>query len=195
MKITGFILALAISPLAFSSQIMVSKNIEVLAVNGVETETSFLGSNKIEVDDGKQQIVVRYSRTFGKEDLIESKPYIFNIDVDGDTKLNVDKFNSKSHAKSKINKDLTWHVTNANKDYKITGADQLIGNGFMPYSDIEELITEYNQKNNISTLEAKPSKANVSTTKNGNVLIEQYKVSTKAQKKQFKMWLIENETN
>lgn len=192
MKYHVLILALAVSPLTYSGEITVDSEIDVLAVNGLETKTSIFGNNKIEVNDGTQQIVVKYSRTFGNEDLVESKPYIFNIEVNGPTHIKTEKITSKSHASRKINKDLSWYVTNSQKEYVIKNADKLTGKGFMPYSDLEGLIADYNQDNNINQSAKMTTPIN---TKGKNMLIEQYKVATKAQKKQFKMWLIENETN
>ena len=51
MKIFGFFLALCLSSFVYSSEIQVSDSIEVLAVNGVKTTSSFFGSNKIAEHD------------------------------------------------------------------------------------------------------------------------------------------------
>lgn len=199
MKFSPLILALVFSPLTFSGEITVDNDIKVLAVNGVETKMSFFGSNKIEVDDGPQQLVVKFSRTFGNEDLIESKPYIFTVDVYGNTNIKTDKFRSKSHAANNVDKNITWYVTNSKREYAIKNSDTLNGKGFMPYSDLEGLIDDYNHQHNITdevnNISKKTVAAHSEKDSSKNALIEEYKIATKEQKKQFKMWLIENETN
>ena len=188
MKFTGLFLTLAISPFAFSGEIVTSNDVEVMALNGTKIKSAFLGEETIKVKDGLQQIVVRYSYNFRDGRLIESRPYIFTIDVNGKTEIRTNKLHSSSQASQKINVGLDWFVTNENTKYKVKKAEQLQGDGFIPYSDIEGLVNTYNQKNNLQVSSNSVKKI----TTNG--LIEQYKAANLEQKKQFKMWLINNET-
>jgi len=188
MKFSGLLLTLAISPLAFSGEIITSNDIQVLALNGDKIKSSFIGKNKLEVKDGKQQLAVRYSASFNNERLIESSPYLLTIEVDGKTTISTDKLYSQTHATQEIKKGLNWHVTNDKGQYTVEKAIELKGEGFLPYSDIEGLIAESNQQNNIDLTSGSVKKV---TT---NSLIEEYKAASVAQKKQFKIWLINNET-
>lgn len=196
MKPAGALIALIFSPAIFASEIISSNNIEILAVDGKEIKTNFFSSSKIQVTDGEHQVVARYSRNFNKDGLVESKPYIFTVNVQGDTSLKMNKFSTPSHAKSAINKGLTWSYKNDQGEVKVQHADQLKGDGFMPYSDIEALVATYNQQHAIqpssTTTSAKPT--NNTSSVSDNPIIEQYKLASKAQRKAFKIWLIDNET-
>ena len=191
MKFFGLFLVLCLNSFAYSSEIQVSDSIEVLAVNGVKTTSSFFGSNKIEVEDGSHQLVVKYNHKFRNDEILESKPYIFTIEVEGNTKLTTDRFTTYAQAKNSIKKDIAWHVENQQRKYTIESADKLKGKGFMPYRNIELLVQEYNQLNNISSTE--PIDQEVLNNKaSKNYLIEQYKAATQEQKNQFKMWFIQH---
>lgn len=187
MRITGLILSLAISPFAFSGEIVTTNGLELLAVNGAKVESSFFTDKKMEVKDGTHQVVVRYSNSFRDENLLESRPYIFNVTVDGNTTISTNKLLSYAHAKQKISTSLDWFVDNDAGNYQVKEAEQLHGEGFAPYADIEGLVAKYNQENNLQVTESSVTKI---TT---NSLIEQYKAADAEQKKQFKIWLINND--
>ena len=191
MKIPALLLTIAVAPFAHSGEIITNNNIEVLAINGTEVTSSIFTAQKLEVEDGQQQLVLKYTKTFNKSDLVESRPYIVEVEIKGKTTLNTDKINSKAVAINKMNKGLTWHVSNDDGQYTIKKTEQLIGKGFMPYSDIEGLVENYNKKNNSQRLIVN----NQEGQSTENLIIEQYKLATKKQKKQFKIWLIDNETN
>lgn len=188
MKFSGLLLTLAISPLAFSGEIITGNDIQVLALNGNKVKSAFVGSQKLEAKDGKQQLAVRYSGSINNDRLMESRPYLLTIDVDGKTTISTDKFYSKVHAEQLMKAGLTWYVTNDQGKYTVEKATELKGEGFLPYSDIEGLIAESNQQNNIDLTSGSVKKV---TT---NSLIEEYKAANVEQKKQFKIWLINNET-
>ncbi|MDA7745741.1 DUF2057 domain-containing protein [Psychromonas sp.] len=185
MKFTILILALTVSPFTMSSELIPNDDVTILAVNGVKIKTSFFGKNKIEVEDGEHQIVAKYINSFGNQDFIDSAPYIFNVNVSGNTTISTNKITNERQADEQIANGLSWFIINNEGEYKVNQSSQLIGNGIMPFSDIEKLIEEYN-KQNVITKEDTPS----STTS----LIAHYQRATTEEKKQFKMWLIENET-
>jgi len=187
MRIAGLILSLAISPFAFSGEIVTNNDLELMAVDGTKVKSSFLSDAKLEVKDGTHQVVVRYSNAFQDERLLESRPYIFNIKVNGKTTISTVKLYNYVQAKQKISTHLDWFVKNDAGKYQVESSEQLHGEGFAPYADIEGLIAKYNQKNNLQVTEGTVTK--VAT----NNLIEQYKTATPEQKKQFKIWLINND--
>lgn len=191
MKTLGFILAIAVSPFALSGEIVANKGIEILAVDGVKIPGGLFSSDEVEVDDGSHQIVAKYMNTFEKNELVESRPYIFTIEVKGQTQLNTNKFNTQSQAAAKIDNGLDWFVINKDGEYTVKETAQLTGKGFMPYSDIEGLIAEYNQANKIMPT-GMAATAYDNTSSEINLIVEQYKAATKEQKKQFNLWFIEN---
>jgi len=191
MKILGLVLALMASSFVYSSDIIIGKSIELLAVDGVKNKTSFFGSDKIEVEDGSHQLVVKYKHKFRNGDTLESDPYIFNIEVGGNTELNTDKYSTYALAKEQLKTDISWHVKNQNRQYTINNTDKLKGEGFMPFRNIELLVQEYNQLNNIASTE--PVNQDILNNKNAkNYLIEQYKAANQEQKNQFKLWFIQH---
>ena len=142
------------------------------------------------------QIVVRYSTQFNNDELIESRPAIFTIDLQQDTSISVKHINNKRQAEKQIKAGLEWQVTSADKQYQIDKSDTLEGKGFMPYSDIEGLIVAYNLENNIVTAENLQGSNEVTsqrTVANGNDLISIYQQSSKEQKKAFRLWLVEQD--
>jgi uncharacterized protein YccT (UPF0319 family) len=189
MKIAGLFLTLAVvSPFTFAGEIVTPIDVELLAVNGEKVKSPFIGQKTFEVADGKQQVVVRYSRTFNGERLTESRPYIMVVDVAGKTEISTDKLTSYSQAVQKVRSKLDWYVKNEKTEYTVKAAEELKGDGLIPYSNIEGVVAEYNDDNN---LQVTPTSVSKVTTNN---LIEQYKAASVEQKKQFKMWLINSET-
>ncbi|WP_409439409.1 DUF2057 family protein [Psychromonas sp. GE-S-Ul-11] len=187
MRITGLILSLAISPFAFSGEIVTNNDLQLMAVDGAKVKSSFFTDNSLEVKDGTHQVVVRYSNAFRDERLLESRPYVFNIEVKGNTNISTNQLLSYAQAEQKISTKLDWFVENDSGEYQVETSDQLHGEGFAPYADIEGLVGKYNQKNNLQVTEGSVTKI---TT---NSLIEQYKAADAEQKKQFKIWLINND--
>ena len=188
MKFTGLFLTLAISPFAFSGEIVASKDIQVLALNGAKVSSSFLSVKNIKAEDGNQQVVVKYSTNFRDGGLLESRPYILTVDVQGKTEITTNKLYSYAQASQKLRTGLEWFVENEKEQYQVKTAEQLKGDGFIPYSDIEGLVNTYNNDNDIEVTSNSVKKI---TT---NSLIQQYKAADIEQKKQFKMWLINSET-
>jgi len=187
MKVLGLFLILSVSPFVHSSEIVVNNRINILAVDGVKTKSTFFGKNKVEVEDGTHQIVVRYNHKFKNDDRLESRPYIFDIDVQGDTALSTDKHTTYAQAEENLKQGLTWYVKNQTNEYTIDNAAQLNGQGFMPYRDIEKLVSNFNQENGLSITTDNGNEGN-----NKNYLIEQYKAATQEQKQQFKAWFIQH---
>lgn len=179
--------------------------VEILAVNGIKIDSSFFTSDTTpQVDPGKHQIVVRYSKEFYEGQELRSRPSIFTIDIQQDTQISVDKFRNENQAQKAINNGLDWNVISKDKQYKVTDSHVLIANGMFPYSDIEDVVSRYNQKNNISTMtttmdstgETAPNKTTISAlSSNANQEIIQgfYNKLSIEDKKQFRMWLIEQE--
>ena len=183
-------------PSSYALELKGVNGVEILAINGKEVQSSFFSKNKNELQAGEHQIVVRYTAQFNNDELIESRPAIFTIDLQQDTKISVEQINNQRQAEKKIKAGLKWQVVTDDKEYQVKNSDTLEGKGFMPYSDIEKLIVAYNLDNNITTAEITETTAKVAATSTAaqeNNLISLYQQSSKEQKKAFRLWLLEQD--
>jgi len=217
MKKITTILALMLVQNSYALQLEGVNGVEIMAINGEKLTSSFLGSkSKSELAEGTHQVVVRYSANFDNEDLVTSRPTIFTLDLQQDTQISAFDVKSKYKAERAVRKGMTWEITGAdNSSYKISNADILRGEGFMPYSDIEGLIATYNKEHNIIIARAVEEKAaavpsvaptiigassvvetasaTTATPAAARDLATLYQQSTAAQKKAFRLWLVEQD--
>lgn len=191
MKLSGLLLTLAISPFAFSGEIITNNDIQVLSLNGTDVDSSSIVDGVLQAKDGTQQIVVRYSKTFRNEPIIQSRPFIFNVEVAGKTTITTDELNSYSLAKNQVRDGLDWHISNQEKTYTIENAEELMGKGFLPYSNIGALVAQYNIDNNLVVSNAPDTQSITKMTTNS--LIEAYRSATTEQKEAFNTWLTNSE--
>lgn len=198
-KITA-ILALVLVQNSYALQLEGINGVDILAVNGKKVNSSLFSTSQSELDPGKHQIVVRYSTQTNDDQLLESRPAIFTIDLQQDTKISVSGMNNKQQIKRAMKKGITWQVISDDNQYPIDDSDTLVGKGFMPYSDIEGLVAQYNQSNNITlkTVEAttvatiaEESKSNANIA--GEALIQLYEKASIEDKKAFRLWLVEQD--
>lgn len=196
---TLFLLVLSIS-FTQAATLTASKGIKILAIDGKEINSGFLSKEDPKISDGTHQVVVRYINNFRNGDTVESKPHIFDLTVSDDTKISVKKYNNQYQAEKAIKKGLVWLIITHSGTQKIVKSDTLTGKGFMPYSDIEKLITDYNQQNGIKTTLPVAVTTTVALTTNEitvenktEQLIELYTTANKAERKAFRLWLIEQD--
>lgn len=211
MKKMVTILALILAQNSYALELEGANGVNILAINGKKVESGIFSANDINVEPGEHQVVVRYSAHFNNDHLIESRPTIFTIDLQQDSKISVPKMYTQQQADRAINNGLTWQVVTEDNTYVIEKADTLVGKGFMPYRDIEGLINTYNQENNITTAvtaTTAAATAAVATTKTTAAvataevatktvlsisLIEQYQQASREDKKAFRLWLLEQD--
>ncbi|MFT6141140.1 MAG: hypothetical protein ACI892_002104 [Marinobacter maritimus] len=200
MRLLVVLITFCVMSSGYAATLTGERNVEILAIDGQKYSNKIVESSDLILAKGLHQIVVRYSSSFPKDGMLTSKPYIFNIQVDNNTKVAlVGTFNSYEQAEKALEKGIIWRVTNQNSSVMIKGADILFGEGFFPYRDIEKLIAKYNKDNAIIS----PSTAdNVAITAQGKSsdyansaateqLIKMYSSASKADKKAFRIWLIE----
>jgi len=212
-KITS-ILALMLVQNSYALELQGVNGVDILAINGQEVESGFfVKSSANELSPGTHQIVVRYSVNFNNDELITSRPSIFTIDLQQDTKISAFDVNTKYKAERAVRKGVTWEVITADNKYNIENSDILRGEGFMPYSDIAGLVEAYNKEHNIIIAQPVEEKAAVvAATVTPTVvgastvaatatvapaavqdLATLYQQSTPAQKKAFRLWLVEQD--
>jgi uncharacterized protein YccT (UPF0319 family) len=174
--------------------------IEILAINGEKVKSDFFASkDEYELKPGYHQIVIRYSKDFDDgENTANSFPVIFNLELQEDTQISVDDYNRLSKAERAIKEGLTFQIISAEKQYNVTDAPLLTENGFSVFSNIETLIITYNRKNNITISGGKnDTPATVVGIISGSDTVQEqmnlYLQSTPAQKKAFRLWLLEQD--
>lgn len=192
MKKVTTILALMLVQNSYALELEGINGVNILAIDGKTIKTNFFAKKINQLEAGEHQIVVRYSEKFQRDKLLESRPAIFNIDIQQDTKISVSKINNYQQAQRAIRDGVAWQVISTDNQYVINNSDSLVGKGFMPYSDIERLVTTYNQEHNITT----QGETSLSKMKAASVdadLVTHYQQSTLTEKKAFRLWLLEQD--
>lgn len=196
MRLLVVLITFCMMSSSYAATLTGEKNVEILAVDGQKYSHKLLEKSDSTLPKGKHQVVVRYSKNFPNGGMISSKPYIFNIQTDNNTTIAVKTYNSYRQAKKAVETGITWHVTNQNSSEMIADADILVGEGFLPYQDIEKLIAKYNKDNGIISLSTADNLATASAHSNSaqtEKLIKVYNSVSKADQKAFRIWLIEQE--
>ncbi|MEI8608484.1 DUF2057 domain-containing protein [Enterovibrio sp. Hal110] len=137
---------------AHAAEIKTSAGIEFLAANGKEIELPE-SHKSLELGAGRYQLVVRYENSLKngqKEVLFTSSPYIVEVDIgESDLMLSIPKLRTEKHAESFF-RNPEWILTNQDDASSLrVQSKKLVGNGFLPYSNIEKAIVEYNKKNSL----------------------------------------------
>lgn len=194
MKPVVLFLLLLIFPLTHAATLRGVNGVEILAVDGQKISANVLNNKPTEHPEGNHQIVVKYKKNVNNKGLVQSKPHIFNVDIIGDTAISVRNFNDTLQAENQIKQGITWIVTNSKETRNIIGSDSLSGTGFMPYRDIEKLIKDYNQSNGIYLTSAEGHMINNEPGQDKTQqLIKLYQSASKEQRKNFRIWLLEQD--
>lgn len=201
MKSVVLFVSLIIPSLCNAATLSGNNGVEILAVDGQKIKSAFFSSKAPELSQGDHQIVVRYANSFRESDIVESKPHIFTVNIQGDTEITVKNIHNQSQAENAIRKGLTWIVEQNGQTQKISGSDPLSGEGYLPYRDIEKLISAYNQEKGIavasSAVAATSGKSdnashNISQASSAQ-LIQLYNSASKEERKTFRIWLLEQD--
>jgi len=199
--IMGFLALLLLTANSYALKLEGINGIEILAINGEKVESSFFASkDEYELKPGYHQIVLWYSRSF-EDDSIESEPMIFNLDLQEDTQISVDNYNRYYKAERALKAGLTLQIISATKQYNVKDIPILTKKAFSRFSDVEDFIETYNEKNNITIATAEkielPPATVVGTISDAPDTIKKqmalYLQSTPAQKKAFRLWLLEQD--
>jgi uncharacterized protein YccT (UPF0319 family) len=202
MRLLVILITFFVISSSYAATLTGERNVQILAVNGQKYSNKILDNSDLTLPKGQHQIVVRYSNSFPKNGILTSKPYIFNIQTDNNTTVTaVGIFNRYGRAKKALETGITWRVTNQNSSVMIKDADILFGEGFFPYHDIEKLIAKYNKDKGIIsssttddlTITAQDEYSDNSNSAPTEQLIKVYNSASKADKKAFRIWLIEQD--
>jgi len=200
MKKIFTILALIFMQNSYALELQGVNGVEILAIDGKKITSSLFKSDEVpEITPGEHQIVVRFSNTYYNDQLVRSRPSIFTLDLQQDTKISVSGLTTDAKAERAIRKGIVWEVITKDNQYNIKDSDILMDKGFLPYSDIEAVIEKYNQKNNISepaliTAVAVVDNKVTATAIDASVpLITLYQQASREEKKAFRLWLLEQD--
>ncbi|WP_104399368.1 YccT family protein [Vibrio penaeicida] len=206
------VLALS-SVLAFSSfaaNVVPSKGLSILLVNGKETESKMKPTR---IQEGFNQIVVRMDMDVGRgsgNNRFTSAPYIITFDVNqNDVQVSPPKVYSKIHAENVFRGVPEWKVESDGSKIAYTSVKLKGRTGTLPYSGIEELVEEYNISQGISFSAApvaitataktvptsKPQKAAAKNLQSKTLeqLQAWYLKASKEERKAFRKWMIDQE--
>ena len=203
MKKIIAILALLLVQNSYALELKGINGVEILAINGKEVKNAFFSNDGSQLSAGEHQIVVRYASSLNTDELLESRPDIFTLNLTEDTQISAANMNNLKQIERELKKGVTWVVESESKEYEVKDSDTLQGQGFMPYSDIEKLVANYNQQKNITLANGEaPVATAVATTAvatqiphviGENTLISVYQQASKEQKKTFRLWLLEQD--
>lgn len=170
--------------------------VELLVINGQKVDTQ---KHDYSLNSGHNQIVMKYAKTLrngSKNEKFESKPLVTDINVTADTNdyyIKHHHFNSFSEAASAFNNNkFGWTITANGTTTELT-TEILPGSpGFLPYHDIEKLVSQYNQQHHItdSTSASLPADSQVvDNFKNW------YMSASPDAKKAMLKWMIDHSSN
>ncbi|MPX98157.1 DUF2057 domain-containing protein, partial [Salinivibrio sp. VYel6] len=138
-----------------AAEITSAPNIEFVVVDGKEISfEDWAPQQTIELANGTHQLVMRFDgevKRGSKEVIFTSRPYLFELDVDGrDATINIDtNLRVKTQATSYFDDNPQWQAEFDNGEVMPLEAVELKGDGFGAYADMEALVAEYNRENGI----------------------------------------------
>jgi len=200
-----------LSGVAQAATITSARGVEFLVIDG--TEVKFDGwapQQSVELSDGKHQLVMRYEgevKRGSKDVVFTSRPYIFEINVDGrDATLNIDtNLRVHSQATNYFASGPQWQAEFESGEVMSLNATELKGDGFAAYADMEALVADYNRANGIIFDQGESKNLNdvlVEVDEEGKASIKGDALSqlklwyTKAsdqERKSFRRWIIDQE--
>lgn len=196
------------SCIASAATLELPKDTHILALNGKEVEKEALQSLPV----GSNQFVVEFFANLEngkKTKQLNTKPYIFEIDIESsadELKLSHKHFFNYTHAANSFkDDDVNWQLE-SNGVSKPIDVELLPGKeGFLPYGDLEQVIRDYNASHGFVLSEGEGGivkEAAVTVSETGKVEITGdattqlklwYSKATKAERKEFRKWMIDQE--
>lgn len=198
--LTGLFLTSVVS----AEELIPQKGVEILVVNGVEVTED---REPVELQDGVNQVVVRYSNSVGKggsKKVFESKPFILSFNApEKQSTLTAPKTYSYEQANNTFKKSPMWVIESENNEIAYSQEVLKSRGGFLPYRDIEELVAKYNQENGLIfgsaatvAASAQTVEGNKNSTNNKVSNLEQlqawYTKASKEERKAFQKWIIDH---
>ncbi len=181
---------------------------EFMVVDGKEVGTFASPSRNLELPAGLHQIVIRFNSSLkdgSKETFFVSRPIVFEINLQADTTVSLPRMKRYSQVVAHFNRGAKWMLKYSNGTTELIKYEELVGDGFSPYSDVEGLVAAYNKEKGISFSESgaeKLSEQIVTVSDDGEVTISGdpttqlklwYIKASKEERKTFKKWMIDQD--
>ncbi|WP_375753488.1 DUF2057 family protein [Vibrio sp. HN007] len=198
----------------FAAELIPGKNIRLLYLNETEVDSS---TSPVALPDGFNQIVLRASATLGsgkERSVFDSAPFMMMFEATGkDVEIVAPKMYEYESAKRHFEGIPDMKLMSGGKEIPFTYEKVNKREGLLPYRDLDELVIEYNNQNNIyfgdeaniagtatlagstavASQKSQGNKTNVSSTLNINQLKAWYLKASKAERKEFKKWMIDQD--
>ncbi|KMV30660.1 hypothetical protein AB733_10200 [Photobacterium swingsii] len=209
--VVGFALSLVFAASAQANTLETEYGLSVLAINGVAVNSdNAIADNTYDIVEGKNQVVIRGEKMLRrgtKTELFSTRPFIMSFDTKDDVMIRFPEAASNYRAAETEfrNDEPKWSVMVGGTALSYQAEVLPGGGGFIPYSDIEELVANYNQDKGIALEQGKPTdmtKAAVVVNDAGEVTITGdslaqlklwYTKASAKEKKAFKIWMAEQE--
>ncbi|MFV0575122.1 MAG: DUF2057 family protein [Vibrio sp.] len=175
--------------------------IHILTVNGKTVALS----DKVQLEEGTQQIVVRYNnflRMGSNVRSYHSEPFVFNLDVkkDSNYQIYLPTMNNYNQVQSYFENDKPWYVVeNKGKPVAISG-EYITPEGFLGDINAEKMVAKYNQQKGfvfesgkmeeLTTITTKGAAKTAAVSELGQLKLW-YLKATKEDQKAFQKWIID----
>lgn len=224
-SIVAALLTVGFTLSASAATLVPMKGVSLLYINGQEAESKTSANT---IKEGKNQVVLRMDKKVGRgssQTVYTSAPYVIDINVTGDeVKVNHPVARSKQEAEAAFRTGSPeWRITQDGNTLQYTQEKLQGRDGFLPYSNIGELVAKHNEQRGISFVagaageaSAAPVAATVATTASASAVansnasndtvaqvannpetVEQLKAwylkASKAERKEFRKWMIDQE--
>lgn len=211
MKKNLWLLVALFSVSSHAATLAVADKVQLLAVDGKEIKSQgWTAVDSVELSAGKHQVVVRFDgevKRGSKSTIYTTRPYLFEIDLAaGDAEITLPRLTTESQAKAFFERGAKWQLAMADGTVQLLNGTELQGEGFAAYSDIEALVTAYNNENGIviekgNAVDLQKVAVNVDNQTGkveitGDALTQLkmwYTKASKTDKKDFKIWMAEKD--
>ncbi len=180
-------------------------SIELMAFDGKEIIKQDLEDKLHNISAGEHQVVYRFYsslRDGSSNRILSVKPQVslINFTPDDQLRITLPRFSAYSQAQAYFRRNGKWMLEDAQGNQKELSYEELPGQGFMPYSDIEKPLAAYNlSKGNRYAPQAASKVLADEVVSGGNdlSLLNTFKLlygnATPQQKKQIRDWLATQE--
>lgn len=202
-----------------AAEVIPTKNVRLLIVNEKVTESKTEPSI---LAQGKNQIVVRMNQNLGRgsnKRVFDSEPFILQFEAENaDIEVIAPEVYSYEQAINHFKKQPDWKLLSNGQLIEFSMVKLPARDGMLPYYDVDEMIVDYNKENDIffgeeakiiasATLAgtsvvmteganeqvAAVSKTTMSSKENLDQLKAWYLKASKAERKEFRRWMIDQE--
>ncbi|WCE30693.1 DUF2057 domain-containing protein [Vibrio sp. SCSIO 43137] len=205
MKKVLVLIALFLPLTSLANVLQLRSGMSVEVINGEKTESQLARTQQLL--EGRNQITAMYEATFrvaGKDEYIASKPYLLTFDTKEDVQLEVVSNRYKVLKKAFDAKQPIFKLVNASgQEVKMEQFVIPTTSSFLPYANVPALVEAYNKEHGIyfsneaGYEQFTPEKITELKEADASKPVAQlqywYSKATRAERKAFKKWMIDQE--